>query len=69
MDKNLIIILAVALIVFVVYTRIYIRKLICTIKDQEYLLMQMDQEISKLRRYIYEKERVQKFEEIRDDIL
>lgn len=69
MDKNLIIILAVALIVFVVYTLIYIRKLICTIKDQEYLLMQMDQEISKLRRYIYEKERVQKFEEVRDDIL
>jgi uncharacterized protein YoxC len=69
MDKNLIIILAVALIVFVAYTLIYIRKLICTIKDQEYLLMQMDQEISKLRRYIYEKERIQKFEKVRNDIL
>lgn len=64
MDKVWIVLLILFLVIFVIYTLAYIFRLRDVIKGQDFLLQSMAKEITYLRSYIYDKERVQEVEEV-----
>lgn len=68
MDKVWIVLLILFLVIFVIYTLAYIFRLRDVIKGQDFLLQSMAKEITYLRSYIYDKERVQESEEVWDNI-